>query len=116
MFLRSHAKNLKGKIYLPGSGMWFPLPKRVNDQIVAWHAEAKSKAEMGKPDFYKYDYPATEMNGERIVYHTITRGDGSFELERIIGVDTKVFYDVNWGPVVDGMAGSSGYFPPDYSV
>ncbi len=106
----------KGWIYHPDSGMWFPLPKRANRQIVEWHADAKSKAEAGKPGFYKYDYPATELNGERIVYHTITRADGSFELERIIGVDTKVFYAVNWGPVEDGEIGNSGYFPLDYSV
>jgi predicted phage-related endonuclease len=85
--------------------------------LVEWHAEAVNDAETGKTGFKRHDFPAVKLNGEGIVFLTITKRDGSFELERIIGVETKVYYDVMWGPVADGMAtGSSGYFPPDYSV
>ncbi len=108
---------VQGKIYLPDSGMWVPLPKKVNKQLVEWHAKAKADAKAGKTGWKRHNFPAIELNGEGIVFITITKRDGSFELERIIGVDTKVYYDVMWGPVADGMAaGSSGYFPPDYSV
>ena len=111
MFLRSHAKDLKGKIFsLHGDG-WHPLPKNVNEQIVEWRSEAM-RSRLSK----FFSYPETEMNGERIVYYTSFHGDGTLELERIMGVTTKFFYDIYWGQPVDGETGNSGFFPPDYSI